>query len=209
MTSQKSRLLPFWPATVWLGTMRQWHWISSAVCLVGMLLFAITGITLNHAGQIEAQPEVTTVEAQLPDALRRSLPATSQAPVPAEVRAWLAREHGLSIPPLPGEWLDEEVYVALPRPGGDAWLSVDFSSGIVLFEETRRGSIAYLNDLHKGRNTGAAWSWFIDVFALACVVFCVTGLVLLHRHARDRPTTWPLVALGLVIPLLIVVLSIH
>ena len=38
--------------------MRQWHWISAAVCLIGMLLFAITGITLNHASQIESKPSI-------------------------------------------------------------------------------------------------------------------------------------------------------
>jgi len=27
----------------------RWHWISAAICLVGMILFAITGVTLNHA----------------------------------------------------------------------------------------------------------------------------------------------------------------
>lgn len=43
---------------LWLGTLRQWHWISSALCLVGMLLFSVTGITLNHAGQIESKPQV-------------------------------------------------------------------------------------------------------------------------------------------------------
>jgi Uncharacterized protein conserved in bacteria len=66
----------------------------------------------------------------------------------------------------------------------------------VEFEQTRRGAIAYLNDLHKGRNTGPAWGWFLDVFAVACVVFCLTGLLLLHLHARQRAMTWPLVGLG-------------
>ena len=42
----------------WLRTLHQWHWISAAVCLIGMLLFAVTGITLNHAAQIEAKPVV-------------------------------------------------------------------------------------------------------------------------------------------------------
>jgi hypothetical protein len=28
----------------WLKHLHQWHWVSSAACLVGMLLFAITGI---------------------------------------------------------------------------------------------------------------------------------------------------------------------
>ena len=43
----------------WLRQMRQWHWISAAVCLIGMLLFAVTGITLNHSGTIEARPVVS------------------------------------------------------------------------------------------------------------------------------------------------------
>ena len=54
-----------------------------------------------------------------------------------------------------------------------------------------------------------AWRWFIDLFAMACVIFCVTGLLLLHRHAAGRPTTWPLTALGLVIPVLLALLFIH
>jgi len=53
----------------WLKHVHQWHWISSAVCLVGMLLFAVTGITLNHAGQIEARPRVAERQAVLPAAL--------------------------------------------------------------------------------------------------------------------------------------------
>src|SRR5690606_16849990 len=47
---------------------RQWHWISGAVCLVSMLLFAVTGITLNHSAAIEARPETTTQEATLDEA---------------------------------------------------------------------------------------------------------------------------------------------
>ncbi|WP_202804680.1 PepSY-associated TM helix domain-containing protein, partial [Novosphingobium sp. B-7] len=42
----------------WLKQLHTWHWISAAVALVGMMLFAITGITLNHAAQINAEPVV-------------------------------------------------------------------------------------------------------------------------------------------------------
>jgi hypothetical protein len=41
------------------------------------------------------------------------------------------------------------------------------------------------------------------------VVFSVTGLVILKLHATHRPTTWPLVGAGLVIPLLLAILFIH
>jgi hypothetical protein len=53
------------------------------------------------------------------------------------------------------------------------------------------------------------WSAFIDVFALACLVFAVTGLVLLKMHAAQRGTTWPMVALGLVLPVVIALVFIH
>ena len=56
----------------WLRTLHQWHWISAAICLVGTLLFAITGITLNHAASIGAEPKVTRAEAVLtPQALAK------------------------------------------------------------------------------------------------------------------------------------------
>ena len=62
-------------------------------------------------------------------------------------------------------------------------------TGEVSYERTDRGWIAYLNDLHKGRNTGAAWSWFIDIFAVACDRVLRTGLILLqlHAHRAGRP----------------------
>jgi len=195
---------------VWLGTLRQWHWISSALCLVGMLLFAVTGITLNHAAQIEARPIVTERQAELPKTLQSQLLAqTPAAGLPDALRQWIESELDLQLADRDAEWSDGELYVALPRPGGDAWLSLELESGELLYESTDRGWISYLNDLHKGRNAGAAWSWFIDLFAAACVVFSLTGLLLLQRHAGGRPTTWPLVGAGLVIPLLLALLFIH
>ena len=49
------------------------HWISAAVCFAALMLFTITGITLNHASAIGSTPRVTTREASLPDALRAEL----------------------------------------------------------------------------------------------------------------------------------------
>ncbi|NKQ12523.1 PepSY-associated TM helix domain-containing protein [Pseudomonas sp. SST3] len=195
---------------LWLGTLRQWHWISSALCLVGMLLFAVTGITLNHAAQIEASPQVIERQARLPEALQRELQAQPpEAGMPEPLRIWLESELEIDLTERDAEWTDGELYVALPRPGGDAWLSLELESGELLYEFTDRGWISYLNDLHKGRNTGVAWNWFIDIFAGACVVFSLTGLLLLQRHAAGRPTTWPLVGLGLVVPVLLALLFIH
>lgn len=201
----------------WLKQLHQWHWISSGICLVAMLVFAATGLTLNHAAQIEAKPQVTHRKATLPAPLLASLRQQAEAadaggsksPLPAALRDWTERELAVSVDHHDAEWSADELYVALPRPGGDAWLRVGLEDGQVEYEKTDRGWISYFNDLHKGRNTGVAWSWFIDVFAVACLVFCITGLFLLQMHAGKRPATWPLVALGLVAPLLLALLFIH
>jgi hypothetical protein len=176
-----------------------------------MLLFAITGITLNHAAQIHVKPEIITLETQLPAELLKSItvPDEEKFPLPETLTDWLAEEHSINAAERLAEWSEDEIYISLPRPGGDAWLSIDLITGELLYEQTDRGWVSYLNDLHKGRNTGAVWFWFIDIFSVACIIFCLSGLILLYRYAGGRPTTWPLVGLGLVIPLLLAILFIH
>lgn len=196
---------------IYVGSLRQWHWISSALCLIGMLLFSVTGITLNHASQIKAKPEITTIEVDVPAPLLAQLehPADEKAPLPEALIDWLADSHDIFVSDQMAEWSEDEIYLSLPRPGGDAWLNIDLAAGEMVYEVTDRGWISYFNDLHKGRNTGTAWSWFIDIFAVVCIIFCITGLLLLKRYASGRPATWPLVALGFVLPWILILLFIH
>jgi hypothetical protein len=188
-------------------TMHQWHWISAGVCLAALLLFSITGITLNHAGAIGAQPRVHKHEAQLPEALRAQLAGDRAVtdPVPADVARWIAGEFDVSTGAAAPEWSDEELYLSAPGPGRDAWVSIDRETGTAKSESTDRGWVAYFNDLHKGRNTGFVWMVFIDVVAAACLFFSITGLVLLVIQAKQRKSTWPLVTggIGIVVALMI------
>lgn len=199
----------------WLKHLHRWHWMSAAGCLIGMLLFSITGLTLNHASWVSAEPTVESNTAQMPPALLEQLQqlgarnAGSKVELPRTAIDWLGDALGIHAAGREPEWSEDEIYVSLPRPGGDAWASVDLASGAVTHEVTDRGWISYLNDLHKGRNTGAAWGVFIDVFAITALVFAATGLLLLKMHSNHRPATWPMVGLGLVLPLLVAILFIH
>jgi len=196
----------------WLKQLHQWHWISAALSLIGLLLFAVTGITLNHAAQIPAEPVTVEQTGALPAPLLARLaafPTETTDPVPDAVARWASETFNVQIAGRPTETTTEEVYVALAEPGGDGWLTIDRATGEALRERTTRGWVAYVNDLHKGRNTGAVWYWFIDVFAAACIVFAVTGFGLTWLHARQRPSTWPLLGLGLLIPVVIALLFIH
>ena len=203
----------------WLKTLHEWHWVSSALCLIGMILFSVTGLTLNNASLIEAKPKITSLRATVDDAMRarleqqaaevRRATTKGKAPLPTELQAWIRTTWQVDTGTGEAEWSDDEIYLSLPRPGGDAWLRLSLPDGEIEYERTDRGWISYLNDLHKGRHTGSAWSWFIDLFAASCLVFSVTGLFILKMHAAKRPSTWPVVAGGLVLPLLLAILFIH
>lgn len=196
----------------WLKQIIMWHWMSSALSLIGLVLFALTGFTLNHAADIEGTAKVTEHAAHVPAPLQPLIAPDdapdSKKPLPPQLAAWVTKEFKVRAEGE-AEWSFDTVYLPLPRPGGDAWVSLDRETGEATSEDSDRGVIAYLNDLHKGRNSGGEWSWFLDIFAFACIVFALTGLVLLWLHAHNRKSTWPLVAGGFVIPAAIALVFIH
>jgi uncharacterized protein len=196
----------------WLRQFTNWHWISAALSLLGIAAFAVTGITLNHASDIVTHPTVRQVTAFLPPPLLAELAGIKldrRRALPTDVAAWLDQQFRVSTAQREAEWSADEIYFTMKRPGADAWIRIDRGNGAVTHEYTRRGWIALFNDLHMGRNAGPSWSWFIDIFAGACVVFCLTGFGLLWLKAPARRSTWPLIGAGVVIPLLLAVWILH
>jgi len=191
-------------------TMHSWHWISAAICLAGLLLFCITGITLNHASAIAASPQVTQKTLELPESLRASLASGKEGDLlPDALADWIEDQFDIDTEGADIEWSAGELYVSAPGPGRDAWVMFDRSSNQASSEVTDRGWLAYFNDLHKGRNTGLVWKLFIDLVAGACVFFALTGLVLLWIQARQRTSTWPLVSLGVAVLVVLMILFAH
>ena len=197
--------------------MHTWHWISSAICLICMILFAITGITLNHASFFESEPEEKVVETVIPQEILVSLQLQTERAIEQGSLdklefsngfiAYLEDKipHDLSLLKEKPDWSEEEIYIQKPLPGGDVWMSVDIPSGELIYMHTDRGIIAWLNDLHKGRNTSLVWIWFIDIFAIATLIFCLTGLVLLQLHSKNRPSTWYVTAAGIIVPAILAI----
>jgi hypothetical protein len=180
------------------------RWLHIYVSLLGfasLLFFAVTGITLNHPTWfgIEAQ-RTTEYKGELNKAwLQGPLPAAETTPsvhsgeidYSLQVDKLAVAEHLRQTHHLRGAVgefrVDEqECLVVFKGPGYSADVVIDRETGSYQLTETALGAVAILNDLHKGRDTGASWAWVIDVSALLMVFVSVTGLVLIFYLRRRR-----------------------
>lgn len=210
MATLHIRSLKIGTRAFWSRQLRQWHWISSAVCLVLMLMFAATGITLNHADLFESKAEPVVREVALPGALQQRLATLApQAVVPAPVAVEIRRLTGADVTARKADNQYGEIVFDLAAPGKDRVLTIDLNAETMTYEVTDRGTVALFNDLHKGRHAGGAWKLLIDLSAAFFLIFALTGFGLLWLHARARVSTWPLTALGVVAPLVAFLLLVH
>lgn len=193
------------------GIVRWLHLYVSLIGFLAMLFFAITGITLNHPTWFGESTRTTTHRGQLPPGwLGRSLDDTSVAEI--ESPSAPERESGIAVDKSPAdaevdklaiveflrathglrgmvkEFLvdDEECSIAMNGPGYSADTWIDRQGGAYEVTVVEHGPIAVWNDLHKGRDTGVAWSWVIDVSAAIMSVSCITGLAMLMFMRRKR-----------------------
>ena len=203
--------MPPFLSPFWTRQFRQWHWISSAIILALMLLFSVTGFTLNHPDWFEATPSSETREMALSADLVADLAAAPSArALDRDLARRLSSETQLSLSRAATPVVEyEEMILDLGGPGVDASLTIDLVSAEAFYERIDNGVVAKLNDLHKGRDAGPVWGVMIDLTALACLIFCVSGLGLLISNAKARNLTWPLTTLGLVIPLVAYILFVH
>ena len=83
---------------------------------------------------------------------------------------------------------EAECTVSFKGPGYSADAFIDRESGRYQLSQSYQGFIAVINDLHKGRDTGKAWSVVIDVSAVILTLISMTGLVLIFfLKLRRRP----------------------
>ncbi|KAA2315485.1 hypothetical protein DL237_03055 [Pseudooceanicola sediminis] len=196
----------------WLRQLTLWHRITGAASLSILIFFAATGVFLNHPGLIPARVDTEVRALTLPVTLQEVLgaaPTSGTAPLPRPLANWLAPRVGVPLRGSVADFDTREVWIDLPRPGGEGRVIIDRATATADISITRRSWLALAADLHKGRNSGAAWPFVIDALALGTVLFALSGLGILAMHARARPATWPVTLGGLVLPAVLFLLFVH
>jgi uncharacterized protein len=179
------------------------HAYTSMLCLLIVLFFAFTGLTLNHPDWAFGGRDVrSTVQGTLPTGF------TSGTEVDwLEVAEFLRSTHSLR--GEVGEHVvnGNEGSITFRGPGyaADGFFQLDTGSYEVV--TTARGLVAIMNDLHKGRDTRRSWNWAIDVSAVVLVLISLTGLILQLFLKKRRRSTLLSAAGGAFVMLVLVIVA--
>lgn len=193
------------------SSVRWLHTYLSMFSMAALLFFGVTGITLNHPDWFSsASPQAIDHKGHLNPDWVRSIDGedSSEGVAKLEIVEQLRQEHGIG-GALDSFTSDEyECVVSFKGPAYSADIFIDRETGDYELTEVRQGLIALINDLHKGRDTGASWSWVIDVSAAFLTIVSLTGLLLLFYIKRRRALGLATALLGTLVVVLVFVLGV-
>jgi hypothetical protein len=191
--------------------MRWLHIYLSLFGLAAVLFFSVTGLTLNHPDWFGEPERRVSAQGQMPtrwlhlDVPTGSTEDESRRVEKLEVVEHLRKTHGVRGSVAEFRADERECTVTFKGPGYAADAFIDRESGRYELTQTLHGFVAVINDLHKGRDTGKAWSVVLDASAIVLTLISLTGLVLLF-YLKRRRIPGLLVALGGTIAVVAVVL---
>jgi len=177
---------------------RDWHGYLSALAFLALAFFSVTGLLLNHPEWIPAQgdsPE-STVEIRLTPA---EIQAAQAAKEPAKALAAVIEKKTLTSGAFQsGEVIDGEAQLRLEGVNGATDILVDLEAGKAEVTVQKARLVDTLNDLHKGKNSGAVWKAIIDASAILVLALSVIGYVLFFSLRFRLRTSLVLTAVSLV-----------
>ena len=168
------------------NTSRFLHLYLSMVSFAVVLFFAATGITLNHPDWFASTQKTAVHRGVAAKAMLGNPSTPGEAGVDKlGIVEMLRSRDGVHGAVSDFRVDDAQIEVSFKAPGYSADAFIDRDTGKYDLTETRNGVVAVMNDLHKGRDTGRAWAWVIDISGGLLVLVSLTGLVLIwFMHKR-------------------------
>ncbi|MFN0026409.1 MAG: PepSY-associated TM helix domain-containing protein [Acidimicrobiales bacterium] len=171
---------------------RWMHVYTSMLGLLVVLFFGLTGITLNHPNWVFGdEMERTTLNGTLPSGMTSAgntdfLAISEHLRTELNVKGTIA-EYGLT---------GDVGLLSYKAPGYAADLNFSAAGGQYNLAVEQQGFVAVMNDLHKGRDTGSAWKWVIDLSGALLAVVAGTGLTIQFFLRKRRRRALVVTTLG-------------
>jgi hypothetical protein len=167
----------------------------SMTCLILVLFFSLTGITLNH-------PEWTF---GIKDVRKNFEGKLATGAIAGDKVDWLKVVEQLRVEhPIKGAASDmrvdgDEGSLSFKAPGYSAECFFKMADGRYQLSITTQGVVAVINDLHRGNNSGQAWSWLVDMSGVALAFMALTGIGIMFYLKKSRVPAFTLCAIGLIV----------
>jgi hypothetical protein len=171
------------------------HGWLSAFAFIILLFFAATGLLLNHPEWFKSDQQEQSFKLTLPSTLLHSIQDQENPSQP--ILDYVRQQQGLIGRYKSSEVLDGEVMIRLESPAGstDVWVLLD--NGETEITSKPASTVSLLNDLHRGKNVGTAWSWLIDISAIIILLLSLAGYILFLTIKTRLVTNLILTALSL------------
>ena len=151
--------------------LRQLHIYSSLFCCTILLIFGLTGISLNHRELVESEPVQLITKLAIK---QHSLASLTQQLTAEDLR--------LSVSDLSSLYQQREFSRATPGRRLEIYIEDDQ----IIIEQTNMGLVSRLNELHQNRYTSMVWTIASDSAAVIFIVIAATGIWLSLRDKKQR-----------------------
>lgn len=157
--------------------MRDWHGYLSAAAFLALLLFAVTGVLLNHPNLLPGpgvpyeDSSVDLTPDQLAEAKASPDPGAFIIDIVEDSTKLVGRYEGAN-------QAGPDLFIRLEGLRGTADLTANMETGRVEVMVSRANAISVLNGLHRGELAGNVWRGVIDVIAGILIVMAILGYIL-------------------------------
>jgi hypothetical protein len=156
---------------------RMLHAYLSAFAFLALMFFAVTGLLLNHPdwfGSGRDEPRDSIIHLPL-----AAIQQAQQQPQPEQALAALVAKkislHGVL---KQTDLIEPDMLLHFEGVGGSSDVSIDLSSGRTEVSNSDAQFSRIIQDLHRGKNSGAAWKWLIDISAIVILALSMFGFIL-------------------------------
>lgn len=161
------RLLLKWARTL--------HVYLTLFGFVLLLFFAVTGFMLNHEDWFSpSEPIRHQTTGKIPITLLGEKP--NRLAIVEVLRKDFAAQGELNS--IQDEKEEEPITLIFKAPGRFSEATIQREDGDTIVSHETRGFVGLFLDLHRGKDSGLAWSFVIDGVSILFVIVAITGLIL-------------------------------
>jgi hypothetical protein len=177
---RRPRPFPAWKISLYRQC-RLWHGWLSAFAFIALMFFSATGLLLNHPEWF-ADTDGPTQKSHL-----QLNPADLKGKNAAALGEMLAGRKLVQGDYASGDIDEDLALLRFEGVRGNSSVNLDLTSGKADIEYRKPTALTMLNDLHRGKNAGAAWKWLIDLSAGLFLVMSLVGYLLFFSMRHKLP----------------------